>query len=364
MTDTTSAIQMSKIVETQENPRHRVTRETLLRALEVCESALSAKETIQQSTCFVFDKGKVIAFNEQMCIHGPSGLPEYISGAVRADKLLNALRKLSEEEVLVSVSDGSFLVHGQKKEVGVRMDSTITLPYAQIEEPDRWHELPEDFTEAIQLVSSCCSTEDTTGFEFAWSCIHIHPEWIEACDGFSMLRWKLDTQFWDSAVIKNTAARAINRMGANEFAMTRSWVHFENKRGFRLSVRRYLDKWPSEALTPWLEEKGSVVALPKGLKESCEKAQDFTKDRGDSDLVKVTLTSNQVRIQGEGPLGWYKERAKVDWGGPDLEFYISPKLLGELVEKYPDVMVTGKALKIDGGSYTYCTRLTIPQDKA
>jgi hypothetical protein len=340
----------------------RVDREAFLRVLELTEPGLAQRETLEQSSCYCFVNGEVITFNEELSVRGTSGLDNKFNGAVRGDKLLESLRKLTEEQIVIAQEDGKFVVRGKKRKFWVRLESEVTLPYTMIEVPDKFKPLPDDFSEAVQMVSGCCATSDD-GSNFNTMCLNIAPGWVEACDTLKMCRWNLQTNFKEPCALKYQSTRPIHRLGVTQVALSKSWLHFKNARGFTLSARKYLNDWPSDALDPWLDEEGEVVSLPKGLKEACEKSQVFTMDNGDSDLVSVALKATRVIIKGEGPLGGYEETSKVEWSGPEITFLVSPKVLSDLVDKYSEVIVTPRSLKIQGGSYTYCTRLSLSQGK-
>lgn len=100
----------------------KIGRENLLRTLEYVSPGLSTRDIIEQSTSFVFKGGQVITYNDEVSCRGPSGLDEGLTGAVRADKLLDLLRKLPDDELDIGLVDSEFNVMGSRKESGIPLE--------------------------------------------------------------------------------------------------------------------------------------------------------------------------------------------------------------------------------------------------
>ena len=75
----------------------KINREELLNQLESVQPGLSIREIIEQSSCFVFQDGKVITYNDE--IFCSQKTPLKIKGAVLAAPLIALLRKMVETEV-------------------------------------------------------------------------------------------------------------------------------------------------------------------------------------------------------------------------------------------------------------------------
>ena len=67
----------------------------------------------------------------------------------------------------------------------------------------------------------------------------------------------------------------------------------------------------------------------------------------------VELRQGKVKVTGQGETGWHREVKKADWRGEALKFLISPKLLGNLVEKGNECTVMSGKLRVDGGGWIY-----------
>ena len=161
----------------------RIKREELLKKLEQVKPGLATREIVEQSASFVFANGQVATFNDEVAVRVP--LESDIYGAVRAEPILSLLSKLGEDEVELFVEDGVLSVNGKRGRAGIKMESEVLLPIESVEVPQEWKQLDAEFVDAVDIVGSCASSNDVN---FNLTCIHIHPEWLEACDNYQIGR--------------------------------------------------------------------------------------------------------------------------------------------------------------------------------
>jgi hypothetical protein len=342
----------------------RVNREEFLRALQNVRAGLAQREILEQSTCFVFTEGQVITYNDDTACRGPSGLPDQASGVVQSGNLLEILSRIDQEEIRVTVSDVEFTVTAKRQRYGYALQSDIRLPYKNVEQPGRWKPLPEQFADAVHLVQQCAGKDQSN---WVLTCVNLSPEYIEACDDFQMCRWSLETGLKESTIVKRESVETLASLGVTEVSLTENWIHFRNKRGFVLSCRRYVDEFPSDKLTPYYGREGTKVSMPKGLKAACEKANFFSQETADENMVTVELNPNSVTVTGQGLTGYASIREPCNWDGEPITFMAPPGLLGEVTSKYNDVEIcrdddnSCPVLKVQGSSYVYVTVLAPPK---
>lgn len=324
----------------------KLKREEFLRRLEAVRAGLAQRETVEQSTCFVFERGHVYTFDGEMSVSGPSGLEEDVTGAVRAKDLLNHLRKLEDDEVQVDVADGRLRVKDEKartRDYYWDIDPNIALPLEEIEAPGEFAKLPADFADALKIVTPCASLKED---HFARACVHVHPRWVEATNDTQLARYRLKTGFSEPALLRRAAAAEAASLGVSEFSETTNWVHFRAG-GVQLSCRRYVEEYEDQSA--YLEVEGEPVTLPKGLVEASDRLADVC-DATEDKLVTVKLTKNRVRVSAEGAGRGGAESRKCVYEGPPLSFVVAPGVLKEIVDKYPQCVVNDARLKITGGN--------------
>lgn len=334
----------------------KVNREKLLQQLESVQSGLSAKEIVEQSSCFVFTGGKVFTFNDEISCYANS--PLKIEGAVSAAPLVAILQKVHVDELEIEVGKGELLLKWKNREVGVTMEKDILLPISVVEKPGAWNKLPDDFTEAIEMTHQCAGKDQS---HYAITCVHIHPKWIEACDNFQMTRYKVKTGIAKPTLVRGTSIQHIVPLGMTEMSESETWLHFRNPSGLVFSCRRDLQAY--EDLSGFLDFKGDPLTLPKGLGEDTNNAEIFSSEDPATNHVLVELRPGKLRVEGRGNSGWYRAKKTLKYSGAPFDFRIAPKLLIQLTERHNECEITKERLKVDGGKYTYVTCLTVANGK-
>ena len=325
-------------------------REELLRKLEAVAPGLAVKEAVEQSSCFAFRGGRVITFNDEIACSMECD-PGF-EGAVAAKPLMDLLNKMVETSVDITAGDGEILVKGKRRRAGITLEANITLPVGAVEQPDVWEDIDPEFSDAVGVVQHCASKDVN---QFHLTCIHITPEFVEACDNFQVARYPVKTGVKEACLAKKDSLKHIVGLGMTEVSETKTWIHFRNPAGLTFSVRREVHDF--EDLDKILDMEGTPTTLPGGLADAVEKAEIFSSENADNNVVIVELRQGQLRLRGIGASGWYEERKEVKWNGEPFSFTMDPKLLLEIVGRTNECAIAPGRLKIDGGKFTYITCL-------
>lgn len=328
------------------------------------KSGLSPREFIEQSSCFVFQDGWVMTFNDEIACRAKIGME--ITGAVQATSLLEILQKLTDEELRVRENeDGELEFRGKGKGFGVTKQKEVFLPIERVEIPKKWADVPKGFMKSIDLVKHCVSADES---RFMLTCIHIHPEFVEACDNLQIMRCAVKTGLEKDVLVRGSSLQDLIGLGPSEMAQTKNWIHFRNKKGLIFSCRQWEESYPE--LDDMIKFKGHAIVLPKSVSDATERAAVFASDRAGDPLVRVKLSEGVIRLEGKGITGWYKEDRNVDYSGPDLEFLVAPKLLIHICENYAAAQITDEKLKATGTDeatghgWQYVTVLGPPDEQA
>lgn len=327
----------------------KVNKDEVLRELEEVMPGLSTKEIVDQSSCFVFVNDKVYTYNDEVACQRASS--SGLSGAVPAMTLINLLRKLPDEVIGVKQTESEVIIQGKNRSSGFSIDANILLPIDKIDAPKRWVPLHAEFIDALTMCKQCVSRDES---EFELTCVHLHPEWVEAADNYQITRCKVPSGLKKSVLLRGASAGHIASLGATHIGETKEWVHFKQGE-LILSSRRYVDAYPDA--TKLFEKKGSPITLPKSLIEAAERAAVVTAENTDENVVQVEIRPGQLMLRGIGVNSWYKERKKVEYQGPELTFAIPPALLIQVLKNPRNCLIAPERLMILGESYSYVTRL-------
>lgn len=320
----------------------KVNRVELLNLLESVLPGVSDKADTEQSDCFAFTDGYVMTFNDEVscrrqCDYG-------LNGAVRAAPLMELLRRTDSEEVNVELKDGEFRLSVKGGRAGLTLEQKVEMPVEYLDKPTAWKKLPDGFGEAVGIVKLCSSKDQT---DLALSCVHIHPDYLEACDNFSAIRYPMATGVKECVCVSAKSLSAVAKWGMNRISVTDAWVHFEGANKVVSSCRRFVEQYPD--LTDTLNVHGKAIDLPADLDKALAAASVLAEES-----VKVSIKDGQMRVRGESDRGWYERREKVK-ADPSLklEFMIAPKLMTEICQRFSKCEVGDGRLKADNGKFTF-----------
>lgn len=332
----------------------KVNRGEFLQRLELVRPGVATRELIEQSSCLVFQNGRVHTYNDEVACDHSSLLPESFTGVVPSEPLLNLLRKMGEDEIEISSTKKELVVAGSKKagrEAGIPLMKEVLLQVLT-KKPKVWNKLEEAFADAIEIVHQCTANDE---MKFMLTCVHIHPKWVEATDNIQMARYRLATGVESPVLVRSDAIQQMRGRGLVEIGTSKSWLHFRNPTGFHFACRKYVEEYIN--MSPYLKVEGQKVEFPKGLVEATERAEIFSAENAKENQVAIFLSPNRLEIRGLGVIGWYKERKKIRYTGEPMSFLVSPKLLMELVKRHNECVISNGVLKVDGGRFKYVTML-------
>lgn len=343
--------------------KQKIDREDFLNRLLVVRAGLSPREYVEQSSCFVFDDGEVMTYNDEVACIKRSGLTASIRGAVPAQKLLDHLNKMTDEFMDVEVVDGSIVFIGKRDRFGIQIEEDIRLPISSVEYAEKWTNLPEGFTKAVDVVRGCVSTDET---QFIFTCIHLTPDFIESCDNLSLIRYEMDTGFKENILVRGKGLSAIAQLPMHQVSVTPNWLHFREIQkkdgkddGLIYICRRYEGEFHN--LDKMLDFKGTNFKIPLDLKDAAEKAA-VAADESEDSLLQVVLDRNELTIKAAGVLSFYEGIRKFEYKGPRLNFWIKPSLLEMVSKNYQQAEVTEEFLRAEGQNWQYVTALNPPDE--
>lgn len=342
----------------------RIDKDRFLADLQTVSGGLSAREFTEQSSCFVFKDGWLMTFNDEIACRKRIAY-EALRGAVPAGPLLDIIEKVTDKNLLVISKKGELLFKGKRKGFAVTKEKKIMLPIDQVEPPGKWHRLPEKFDEALKRVSKCVSGDET---KFILTCVHMTPNFIEACDNRQIMRHRMKLGLTESILVRGQALNEIINLGMDSISVTSSWIHFkkgkaDSEKVLIYSCRRYSESYPN--FKSMMKIEGQDLVIPRGLVNTADNAGVFADDSSSGDpWVDVTLADGRMKVRGEGNSGRYWETRKIEYKGPPTAFIMNPGLLRDIAESYTQAMVSENVLKVtggkdidDGGTWEYVARL-------
>ena len=180
---------------------------------------------------------------------------------------------------------------------------------------------------------------------------------MEASDNYQVGRFRLKTGIKNSILVRRNSLKHIVSLDMTQFSETKSWLHFKNPSDLILSCRKYIEDYPTDDITKYLKAKGTKTQLPKGIKDAVDKAEVFSAENVEDNVVVVHLQRGKIKIKGRGISGWFSEIKKIHYKGEEMAFSIAPQLLADLSQNYNDCEITKDKLKVESGKFSYVTVL-------
>ncbi len=113
----------------------------------------------------------------------------------------------------------------------------------------------------------------------------------------------------------------------------------------------------TDDLGKFFDIQGGKISLPKTLIEAVQKAQVFSSENQEEDLVEITLKAGKVKVKALGVNGWYTGTSKIVYDGEPIQFLINPDMLEEIIKRFDSCVVNDRHLAVDGGKWKYLTCL-------
>jgi len=343
----------------------KIAGDILRKRLMEVTPGLDDKDRVEQSSKFAFRDGRVVTFNEEITCSAESPFGDEVEGAVSSRPLLELLGRLKEGgKVIVTTPESGKQLDiqiGKKERVRLSMDAEILLPLDAIETPDEddWRKLPDGFMEALGVVLKSVSKDDAN---FQLSCVHFHPEFLEACDNYQLLRWAMDAGVSDSCLVRGRSLSKLLQSDVTDIAESPAWLHFRKAgTSFVMSIRRWCEE--SRNLDAVLKCDGEKVKLPEGLAEIASRAAIFSGDDfANAANMRIDLKKGSMRVRSQNAEGLYENVIDLEYVGSPLSFCIAPSLLIEIARRSNEGVIDGSKMKIETDQFQYVVSLTVPEE--
>lgn len=329
-------------------------REEMIDILSRVLPGLAKKIAAQQSTSFVFRQGRIITYNDEICVSVKADWG--FEGAVQADPLYKLLNRLKGDTVLTEVKEGQLRITCGRSRSGIKMDAEIVLPLEEITMPTEdtvTVEIPKGFAEAVQM---CLFTAGRNRTKPIMTCINIDNDIIQSCDNHRITKITVPGMKIAAINIPADYMRALLAYNPTTLLVTEAWAHFLNEKGTAFSCRLVEGEYP-DLMSVITEVEGPELRMPKGMEEILGRAGVFTEKEVNIDgHVKIKTSGGKMTVKGEGPAGWFEETVRVRLK-KDCEFIINPEFLEKILSINAVAVVGDSALLFRAENFIHAIAL-------
>lgn len=333
----------------------------LKKCLELVKPGLASKELIEQSTCFIFDTGRVYTYNDLLSVSCPVSGIDDLSCAVQATELYKLIAKLTKEDTSLSIQNNNLMIKSGKISAGLAINASLKLPIDDIPSQGKWKKLPQDFCTAVKLCSEFCS-DDMSAPIFA--CVHVRRDGkVESSDRYRICQTSLENELQiESFLIPGNIAGIIENYKPTHIKQCGSWVHFMNAEKTTLACRVLEDEFPQ--IDPMLEEEGTKITLPNAMIPALERAEIFS-DSGSffDEEVQIKISGKVAKITKQSANGWIVEEIDMEKEAAySIDFSIHPTFLKDVLKKSMACELMQDKIKFTLGSSKIVISLPAPKD--
>lgn len=329
---------------------------------------LGVKENDIQANCFLFSKGRVYTYNDEVSVSCklPKGMKE-IKCVVQAKEFLQLLSKMKEEEINIEATKNELCLSSRRTKANFLIEEEIKMPVADIEIPKDFSELPSDFLYALKCCLPIVGKDMSKPLS---TCIHLADNLAIVCDVDKAGRYVFDGDFFKKHIyLPGASAKVVSRFDVVDFAVGGGWIHFGCKDNTIVSARTYYDGQEMADFSHLLGQKGTVIELPKDLAGALERSGIFAEARTGTEgtlediYVELTIGDDWCVLNCDSSIGSYQEKVRVQYDGPRLVFSTSPELLLTALESNRKCEVCENFVKIYDDSFCHLVAVSRTTEK-
>lgn len=329
-----------------------INKKDLQKALAVVKPAVASTDIVDQATAFAFQKGLVVAYNEEISIQHPIDID--LEGSVKAEELYKYLSKLKAETIDMQIKEEDdakiLLLKSGRAKSGFAINTEIKIPIKKVKKD--WHEISEDLLDVLNTAYQTVSNDPAMPM---MQCVHINKDgFIEGSDGNKLYHAKIKTPI-DTVLLFGSAIKEVLRLKPKYISKKGNWCHFKNDKGTVISCRTIQEEYTdtSEALKGY--KKGVKFTFPDGILSILDKAQIFSEDNED-EFVTFEINKNKIVVSAKSNTAWFKEDVKVK-SDAKFSFAIKPKLLNIILQLNPNCSYVKNKLIFKQDNWIYIVSL-------
>jgi DNA polymerase III sliding clamp (beta) subunit (PCNA family) len=310
-------------------------REQLISALAAVKPGLANKETLEQSSSFVFTEGLVFTYNDSIMVSHPFEASDGWTCVVDAKLLYSYLTKVKGKEVKLSSNDKELHIEGKRSKAKIpsqfEISPTLKVAVEEQNSHERWYSLPMKFNEGLERCWRVAG-KDATKPELMH--IHINDLQMEACNGYKLIMYYLDKKmFRTPLLIPAKAAAELYKYKCDKFTVGEGWLHFKNTTtGIIFSCRTIKEEYPD--LMKFVPKLAEELNLPRNFIDTLERARVFCEELNEN--IHIDITEGFLKTWVHSAHGQFEETNRVKYKG-NVNFTIDPASI---------LYIASKSLKI------------------
>jgi len=213
---------------------------------------------------------------------------------------------------------------------------------------------------ALSQAVPVCGKDETTP---KTTHVHLAKDRVEATDSFRIFCANVETKMPVSFFFFFVNVAEICRQKVEKISPSKDgWLHFLCTNQMIVSILCSEEKYYSkDMIDELLKVKGKKVKLPPDLLDILSRAEIMDTPNlsigGWDSQVTLRFSENLLEVKSQKEEGWFKEKKKIKYKGPEMAFSIHPTFLKELINRTDTVIINDKQIKIEVDNIHYTASL-------
>lgn len=329
----------------------KVDRLSFLSTLKSILCATTKIEVLEQSNCFIFRNGSIMAFNGAVFARCKSNIPVDKSEvwgefAVIASDLIGVLSKMPDERIDLSFKKDQLILTGNKKRAGLIIQKEILLPIADvIQIPDKMKKT-HDVLPSMKMAARICKPGDDN---YRVGYVLVSPDSIISTDYYRLLKISTSVpNIKKPTLIPASSLLSISDIKVSHLRLYQEWLFLrdEEKDVLLAICCGEGDYFEMETIDNILSmDDACGIELPEEMKDAVSRAMVMAGDDADGE-ASISLTSNSLIIRTRKSSGWYEEKQKIRFRGEPMKMSVDLQLLKDVLSKTLKAKIGNQKIKM------------------
>lgn len=320
------------IEKRQRRKKMIVNKSFMVSILDKLKVGLLQKGVVEQYKYIIFDGEYIKTFNGKICVFFPFKT-DFIC-AVPSNELIRIIKGMHDEEISLEIINNQFIISSENVDSG--LNTMKDVDDCDMGPLPRLFRLPEDFKQALDLCSFCCSTDVTDPLNG----VYVKGDNVYGSDDIRISHCKIGKELKFPFLIPLESVLSLKDFNIIKYGFNEGWIFFKDLDG-SFFCSRLIDQDYNEDPSEFFEFEGKEIIFPDGMKEMVEKVLVLVE--GDSDIEKkinVVISEGKLTCKASNDKGWINTHVVVPID-KDITFSINPLFFIQILNKV-EVAVIGE----------------------
>jgi hypothetical protein len=330
----------------------KIERKKFLKILENVKPGVDTKTTENNMSYFFFSGTHIISYNNKISIAYP--IKTKFTLYVKAYDLYKVICKLSSDYIIINENNNKLNIRCK--------DVSIKLPSIQDAEMNdriftvqksiknsKWSLLPNNFS---KVISDCAPFTSKNEFDSSLTFVYINGKYCMPTDNMRII-YAIFNSPLSEMFIKSTEVSNIIDIDPIKCAITKSWIHFKNKKECVFSIRNISAKFPD--IFSFFNFDGEKLFFPSTIVNNIDIASLIADTN--YPIINITIENNTCLMRAHSDSGSIFYKTKIKYNNKQIKFSVNPNFLKDMLISNSPLIISKDKAKIETDNFSLLTML-------